>query len=77
MEYYFIFLDCENINLDEENEDIFIVISYIEEKIVKINRKYMFGGLKVWWLLIEMEIMDYIVSINFIDVKIVYIEYLC
>lgn len=32
MEYYFIFLDCENINLDEENEDIFIVISYIEEK---------------------------------------------
>lgn len=37
----------------------------------------MFGGLKVWWLLIEMEIMDYIVSINFIDVKIVYIEYLC
>lgn len=53
MEYYFIFLDCENINLDEENEDIFIVISYIEEKIVKINRKYMFGGLKVWCILKE------------------------
>lgn len=54
MEYYFIFLDLEKINLDEENDDIFIVISYVEEeKIVKINRKYMFGGLKVWCILKE------------------------
>lgn len=76
MEHYPTFSDCENINSDEENEDISIVTSYIEEKIVKTNRKHMPGGLKARWSPTEMEIMDHIVSINFIDAKIAYTEYL-
>lgn len=70
MEHYPTFSDSEKINSDEENDDISIVISYVEEeKIVKTNRKHMPGGLKARWSPKEMEIMDHIVSINFIDPK--------